>query len=231
MIRQAHTYLVSAMSGAALIAVAIAVFVVLVSVQAFRDWPIAGLGGDGDETAPVSQTEQVRPPVRVAGSGAGSNLVGAGAKRAGRASANSGSVATRGLSVTGGGGVTGSGGSGSRDGGAGTPSSPARVPTSSNPPSNGSSGAGSGSGGAHGGGASGGAGSGTAPSTSGTVTSTVNDTVTKVDETALGGTLHESGVTTVTEGVVDGVAGPESPVGKVVDETAGAAGNLLPGNR
>jgi hypothetical protein len=226
MIRQAHTFLVSAMSGAALIAVAIAVFVVLVSAQVFKDWPIAGLGGDGDETAPVSRTEHAGGPVDVGGSGAGP-LVGVGAKRAGRASGDPGSVATRGISVTGGGGVTGSGGSGSRGGGAGTPSSPAQVPTSSNPPSNGSSGAGS----ASRGGNSGGAGSGTAPSTSGTVTSTVNDTVTKVDETALGGTLHESGVTPVTEGVVDGVTGPESPVGKVVDETTGAVGDLLPGNR
>ena len=49
--------------------------------------------------------------------------------------------------------------------------------------------------------------------------------------TALGGTLHESGVTPVTEGVVDGVTGPESPVGKVVDETVGAVGGLLHGDR
>jgi hypothetical protein len=225
MIRQAHTYLVSAMSGAALIAVAIAVFVVLVSAQVFKDWPIADLGGDGDETAPVSQTEHVRPPVDVAGSAAG--LVGADAKRAGRVSGNPGSVATHVLGTAGGGGVTGSGGSGNRGGDDGTPSSPAQVPTPSNLPSNGSAGAGSANGGAKGGGA----GSGTAPSTAGTVTSTVNDTVTKVDETALGGTLHESGVTPVTEGVVDGVTGPESPVGKVVDETTGAVGGLLPGNR
>jgi hypothetical protein len=231
MIRQAHTYLVSAMSGAALIAVAIAVFVVLVSAQVFRDWPIGGLGGDADETAPVSRAEQVRPPVDVAGAAAGPGLVGAGAKRAGRASGNPGSVAVHVLGTAGGGGVSGSGGSGGRDGGAGTPSSPAQVPTSSTPPSNGSAGAGSASGGGNGGGASGGAGSGTAPSTAGTVTSTVNDTVTKVDEAALGGTLHESGVTPVTEGVVEGVAGPESPLGKAVDETTGAVGNLLPGNR
>ena len=51
MIRQAHTYLVSAMSGATLIAIAIAVFVVLVSAQVFRDWPIAALGDSGDSAA------------------------------------------------------------------------------------------------------------------------------------------------------------------------------------
>jgi hypothetical protein len=206
------------------------VFVVLVSAQVFRDWPIADLGGDGDESAPVSRAEQVRPPVDVAGATAGPSLVGADGKRAGRASANSGSVATHVLGTTGGGG-TDSGGLGGRDGGAGTPSSPAQVPAPSNPSGNGSSGAGSASAGANGGGANAGTGSGTVPSTAGTVTSTVNDTVTKVDEAALGGTLHESGVTPVTEGVVDGVAGPESPVGKVVDETTGAVGNLLPGNR
>jgi hypothetical protein len=155
--------------------------------------------------------------------------VGTDRKRAGRASANPGSVATHVLGTAGGGSGTGSGGSGGRDGGAGTPSSPAQAPTPSSPSGNGS-GAGGASGGGNGGAANGG-GSGTAPSTSGTVTSTVNDTVTKVDETALGGTLHESGVTPVTEGVVDGVTGPESPVGKVVDETVGAVGNLLPGNR
>ena len=43
MIRQAHTYLVGAMGGATLIAIAIAVFVLLVSAQVFRDWPIAAL--------------------------------------------------------------------------------------------------------------------------------------------------------------------------------------------
>ena len=46
MIRQAHTYLAGAVSGTVLIAVAVAVFVVLVSVQAARDWPFAGLVGE-----------------------------------------------------------------------------------------------------------------------------------------------------------------------------------------
>ncbi len=42
MIRQAHTYLVGAVSGTALIAAAVATFVMLVSLQALRDWPLAG---------------------------------------------------------------------------------------------------------------------------------------------------------------------------------------------
>src|SRR5688500_13713709 len=50
MVRQAHTYLVGAVSGATLIAIAIAAFVLLVSAQVFGDWPIAGLG-DAQETA------------------------------------------------------------------------------------------------------------------------------------------------------------------------------------
>lgn len=58
MIRQARAYLFSAMSGAALIAISIAVFVVLVSTQVFTDWPIAALGGS-DDRATVSQARPV----------------------------------------------------------------------------------------------------------------------------------------------------------------------------
>ncbi len=47
MIRQAHTYLAGAVSGTALIAVAIVAFVLLVSAQAIRDWPLGGLGFAG----------------------------------------------------------------------------------------------------------------------------------------------------------------------------------------
>ena len=43
----------------------------------------------------------------------------------------------------------------------------------------------------------------------------------------LGGTLDEAGVTDVTEDVVNGVVGPESTVGKVVDEVVGAVGGVL----
>ncbi|HTT96326.1 MAG TPA: hypothetical protein VMF55_16770, partial [Solirubrobacterales bacterium] len=41
MVKQAHTYLVGALSGVTLIGIAIAVFVVLVSAQVFHEWPIA----------------------------------------------------------------------------------------------------------------------------------------------------------------------------------------------
>jgi hypothetical protein len=42
--RFAHNYVVGAMSGTAVIAVAVAAFVLLVSMQAVRDWPASGLG-------------------------------------------------------------------------------------------------------------------------------------------------------------------------------------------
>ena len=51
MIRQAHTYLAGAVSGTALIAAAVVAFVLLVSLQALRDWPLAGIGGGGDTSA------------------------------------------------------------------------------------------------------------------------------------------------------------------------------------
>ncbi|HKA67467.1 MAG TPA: hypothetical protein VKG03_06125, partial [Solirubrobacterales bacterium] len=109
------------------------------------------------------------------------------------------------------------GGAGGQGGGSGTAGPPQSANSSSPAASNGSSSSG-------GGGRSTGA---TTPSPSGQVTGTVNDTVSKVDESALG----NSGVTGVTEGAVNGVAGPESPVGHGVDETVGAVGGLLPGNR
>jgi hypothetical protein len=66
-------------------------------------------------------------------------------------------------------------------------------------------------------------------STSAKVTETVNSTVNSVDETVTGGALKESGVTGLTEEVVNGLAGPESVVGKTVDETVRAVGGLLGG--
>ncbi len=55
----------------------------------------------------------------------------------------------------------------------------------------------------------------------------MNNTVGAVDETVTAGTLEKTGVTGVTEGAVEGVLGPESTVGKVVDETVGAVEGLL----
>ncbi|MBS1861058.1 MAG: hypothetical protein JSS68_05035 [Actinobacteria bacterium] len=62
-----------------------------------------------------------------------------------------------------------------------------------------------------------------------TVAEAVNGTVAGVDEHVLGGTLEKTGVTEVTENLVNGVAGPESPVGKTVEGVAEAVGGLLGG--
>src|SRR6185437_8751552 len=51
MVRQARNYFAGAVSGVTLIAIAIAVFVVLVSAQVFHEWPIAALGFGHDDSA------------------------------------------------------------------------------------------------------------------------------------------------------------------------------------
>ncbi|HVY97798.1 MAG TPA: hypothetical protein VHA54_12625 [Solirubrobacterales bacterium] len=255
MIRQAHTYLVSAMSGATLIAIAIAAFVFLVSAQVFRDWPIAALGGNGD--AGVSKAKPVADGASAgaagvatgpaAGAKAGTRSGGGGAsspgqdarRRAelgeGRSSGDIGAVPAGTAPVTQPGGSAGS----PADGGGAAPQSPSQP--ASGGAGGGSASSGGGQSGAGGGGSGGGGGEsgggGSAPSTtpppstSGAVTETVNGAVNQVDEAALGGTLGSTGVTGVTEGVVNGVAGPESTVGKVVDETVNTVGKLLGGNR
>jgi len=226
-VRQAHTYLVGAMSGATLIAIAIAAFVVLVSAQVFGNWPIAALG-DGGGSSSVSANHAVAGPGGPAGNAAGGAGAVAGAARAARGAGSSGSAARRGkLAVEGpearqGGstvGVPGPGGGG--EGGGSSPGS-TQGGGSSNPGATGS-----GSGGSGGGGSGGGGSGASSPSTR--VTETVNQTVSGVDEGALGGTLEKTGVTGVTEGVVNGALGPESAVGGAVDETVGAVGGLLPG--
>ena len=61
MIRQAHTYMAGAMSGATLIAIAIAAFVLLVSAQVFKSWPIPDLGG-GEGQVHVSDARAATSP-------------------------------------------------------------------------------------------------------------------------------------------------------------------------
>jgi hypothetical protein len=213
MIRQAHTYLVSAMSGATLIAIAIAAFVLLVSAQVFRDWPVAALGS-GDDSASVSKAEPVgATPAAAAGATAGPGASAATTAGGGNGKSAGGGGSTPTTAAEGGGTDGGGAAGGGEPGGSGTgsPASPAPSPADTSA-----------------GGAGGGSGS-TTTSTSGKVTETVNGAVNQVDETVTGGVLNEAGVTPVTEGVVNGVAGPGSPVGKVVDETAGAVGGVLPG--
>jgi uncharacterized membrane protein YgcG len=57
----------------------------------------------------------------------------------------------------------------------------------------------------------------------------VNETVNNVDEQVLGGALKETGVTEVTEGLVNGLVGPETPVGKTVNGLGEVVGGLLGG--
>jgi len=253
MIRQAHTYLVSAMSGATLIAIAIAAFVMLVSAQVFRDWPLAALGdgggaavsrahpltdgGTGGESAAVAIGAPAAAP-KAAGSGGATRSAPGGGNGYGSAGAGIDSIGDAGSGPAAGGGGAGaapvSNGGG---GGADQPTAPAQSPSASDGSGSASS-SGGGSGGPSnppsattGGGSGGGSTAGTTESTSAAVTETVNGTVGKVDETVLGGTLEDAGVTGATEGVVEGVAGPESAVGHIVDETAKTVGGLLGGNR
>jgi hypothetical protein len=239
MVRQAHTYLVGAMSGATLIAAAIAVFVVLVSALVFQDWPIAGLGSGGEDSAAVPGGRSTGPQAgdEAAANGAASGAGGAAAtnpsERGKRRQTNATSVdAPGGTTLQPGGGAPG-GEAGGEPGGAagtGTDTGGSGSPAPQGSPAAGGSGAGGGGGGAGaGGGGGGGSGAGgeSGSSTSGSVTDTVNETVHGLDETVTGGALEKTGVTGVTEEVVDGTLGPESTVGKVVDETVGVVGGLL----
>ncbi len=62
MIRQAHTYLVGALSGVVVIGIAIAAFVVLVSAQVFHDLPIPALSSSDQKAAAVSQGKALSSP-------------------------------------------------------------------------------------------------------------------------------------------------------------------------
>ena len=72
--RFAHNYVVGAMSGTAVIAIAVAAFVLLVSMQAVRDWPASGLGlqigRDDGPSAPNGTATQATPRHSAAPSGA-----------------------------------------------------------------------------------------------------------------------------------------------------------------
>jgi hypothetical protein len=289
MIRQAHTYLVGALSGVVVIGIAIAAFVVLVSAQVFHDLPIPALSSS-DQKAAVSQNKALSSPntgaVATTGgvgtsqtsqgntnpnpSGGPNGPTGAATPGDGqRHQANAGTPAddatgpaevvetaptTTTTSTGGNEGPSTSGGDktgGSKDSqpSSGTkstsPSSPGSVGGNSSSGTSGNSGSSGGSptttsgssGGAPSTGTSGGGSTTTSPPAtpvttakpSETITETVNGTVGTVDE-ALGGTLSESGVSKVTEEVVNGVAGPESVVGKTVDGVGEVVGGLVGGN-
>ncbi len=214
MVRQAQTYLAGAVSATALVSAAVVAFVLLVSFQALKDWPLAALGG-GDESS--------LSPARPVDTGGRSSSAtgGAGSARADAAAQGQGSEGA-GAVERGGNGALGAA-PGEAPVGAPTTQSPGAGGGSEGFAASGSNGAGSGP---QGGGAGSGTGSGSGQSTSGAVTGAVNDTVAGADE-AVGGALGETGVTDVTEGAVNGVAGPESPVGETVDKTVDAVGSVL----
>lgn len=215
MIRQAHSYLAGAVSSAALIGAAVVVFVVLISAQAFHDWPISGLGlGGGGDTAAVAPA---RPVARGSAGIAGGGATATGGSK--RAPSRGGAGQTSELGNGAGGTRVPAGAGPVAEGGAGDGSRPAGGSTGS------AGGGGPGGSGGSGGGESGHGGKG-GNSASGTLTHTVGDTVSKVDE-AGGGALGKTGLPEEAQGVAEGVAGPESPVGHAVDETAGAVGGLL----
>ncbi len=286
MIRQAHTYLVGALSGVVVIGIAIAAFVVLVSAQVFHDLPIPALSSSDQKAVSQGKALTGSPDRGVANTGgvatgASPSQALADATPAPQGGANSSqphanrqanngtptrdgtgpaeaveTASTTTTTSTGGDEGSSSHGGG-KTGGSNNPqpSSTSKSPSPSNPgsvggnnsnPSSGTSGGNGGSsngastgtsGGAPSTGTSGGGSTTAAPPAtpvttakpSETVTEAVNGTVGTVDE-ALGGTLTEGGVTKVTEEVVEGVAGPESVVGKTVDGVGQVVGGLVGGN-
>lgn len=206
MIRQAHSYMAGAVSGAALIATAIVIFVVLVAAQVFKDWPVPNLGLEAGDDASVSISPG-HPVAQPGGAGPAAAGVPAGATGAGGRAAQPPGTLTQ---ASGGDSEAPTSPSGNSNQGSGAASAPVAAADAST---------GSGSPSSEGGGNS--------SSPSATITGTVNDTASQVDHSALGGDLHDSGVTDVTQGVVNGVAGPNSAVGQTVDKAAGTVGGLL----
>lgn len=235
MVRQARTYFLGAMSGTVLIVAAVVVFVVLVSAQALRHWPLSGFGGEGSDRVKVAPAVPAGKAVATTGpalaAGVGVRPKRAGGRRGGGSTREVGTVDSHGtVDAVGsdqvpGGTITGSAGGESSPAGDGnsSPSAGGGGSPSGSSSSGGSAGGGSGSG-------SSGSKSGPRNSGSGSVSSevgtTVNKTVSGVDK-ATGGALESTGVTNTTEAVVEVVAGPESKIGQTVDKTVEAVGGLL----
>ncbi len=240
MAQQARNYLTGAVSGTALIGLAVVAFVMLVSLQTLRDWPLAGLGlGGGADSNVGSTTAPSGPPVFSAASvGRGTpptSAAGVGTRSGGTFAGNGNDSASPGvaspLASSPSAPAAESPAGSPADAGGSSPSSPTSSAASSGSSSSRSSGGGAakspGSGSGEGGGSGG-------SSVSGAATNAVNETVSGVDNVT-GGALGATGVPKVTEEVVNGVAGPESPVGEVVDRTVEkvqeTVGGLLGGGR
>ncbi len=232
MIRQAHTYLVGAVSATGLIAAAVVAFVVLVSLQALQDWPLVALGGgSGTDSSSVAPARPIAPGLTPGGSGRGASASGAPGEGARHSSGvrGGGSGSPRVGAAPGGAPVAAAPGGEAAlpGGGGGTAGSPTPSPGSGSSGGSASSGGGSGGGTAK---AKPSGGGNVTSSPSHTATSTVDDAVSGIDQ-ATGGALGDTGVTKATEEVVDGVAGSESTVGKTVDKTVEKAQETVGGLR
>lgn len=222
MARQAHSYFAGAVSSTAVITAAVIAFVVLVSAQAFREWPVSGLRLGGGTTVSVSSGRAVGDAAAShAGLAEAVRTTGVAVRSPGGRTTGHSRVARElgGLSGESPGAKAPRGGPGSTSGGGASPASPSAIPAP---------GGGSGSRQLGGGGGAGGGGGGdsSAQSISSGLTSTVGNTVSKVNET-LSGALSDTGVPNVTQGVVNGAPAANPSLGHAVEETQGAVGGLL----
>jgi len=215
-VRQARIYLAGGISGTALIAVAVVAFVVLVSLQTLRDWPLNGIGDDRSgavqDSAAVATGVGARGPT-TAGASVTSSTAGGEAPRS-RGQAGDGAVTV--------------GGAGEAAGSPAAVRPAARAPSSN--PATGLGGSSRSGDSAPSGGSTPRDGEGSSPSLSQAAAGTVNETIAGVDS-ATGGALGNAGVTETTEEVVNGAAGPKSAVGRTVDRTTQAVGGLPGGDR
>jgi hypothetical protein len=233
MVRQAKRYLAGAASSAALIAVAIVAFVLLVSAEAFRQWPIGGLGsGDPPSLAPARSVEAAAAAktraVAAARAARGRNRHES-ARRGARAGAGVRGERTQAGNVVADlpgaqAGSTDSVGSGGGE----TKPSPAEHSGGSGQARPTAGGGNSNGGGSGGGGA--GDGGGPRQSVSAPITEAVKETVSQVDATT-GGTLEQAGVTPMAEEAVEAVAGTESTIGQTVDKSVQTAAGVLEAGR
>ncbi len=240
MIRQAHTYLAGAVSSTALVAAAVVAFVLLVSLQALKEWPLAGIGNGGDDSAVSGPSNpgagSAALSAGTSGPAAAIGPVASGSSARNRNGRSPGARQDLAAADTAPTAATGSptaqappSSSPTSQGGSAPGGSSPTGSASSSPASGGGNGGGGGSSPSTGGGPAGSPESG-GQTTSGAITGTVNKTVSGVDE-ATGGVIGSTGVTEVTEKVVEGAAGPESTVGHTVDEVVKTVGGLLGGGK
>ena len=207
MVQQARTYLAGAVSATVVVAIAVVAFVVLVSLQALQDWPLARLGGADEESATISNA---RPAPAASGSAAGGGGAATAAAPAGAddvrvAPSPPGSVDATAPQAT----QAPDGGPGPAAGDRPAGSSPGGSTSSGNGPA-------------------------TAPpaaeetGVSKTLEDTVKGTVAGVEQT-VEETVAGAGETV--QGLTGQATGPSSPVGQLTEQVSGVAGGLLGGGR